>query len=553
LPSAPPSPAVRDPYDPPPPPWGPRPDLVAAAAVFVLTVALTVGAFPPCKAPEFAYVLAAPALLWACRRPKLKLFLWTLFAAQAVSWTILLSWLHHVTWGGLIFLGPFVGAWVGSWYLAAWWTMPRIIGRPTLVRVGAQLGLAGVWVVIEWTRNWLLGGFPWLPLAASQWQRMSVIQVASFTGAGGISFVLIMMNIGASAYAHRLFFEGLQGFRRRSQEFLFALFLLLACLCLMVSETINRAQFSVPLGRIALVQPEIPQSEKWDPAEQPKDWAILQRLTLLAAAGRPDLILWPEAAAPGWVKGDPQFQAQLEDLVARSRVPLLLGGVGAENPGRPTEKDFNGAFVATPDLGLQTAYYAKRHLVPFGEYVPFRSLFPKLAKIVPIGGDFQAGTDAAPLLIHLPHGTMAFGVLVCYEDIFPALARDTTLAGADVLTVLSNDAWYGEGAESPQHAAESVLRAVEARRPVLRCTNGGWSGWIDEFGAIRQTLTDENGREFFRGAESIDVTRDSRWVNQQSFYVQHGDWFVLVCAILAGLGAALLLTAPGRPAEPPAD
>jgi apolipoprotein N-acyltransferase len=552
LPSAPPSPAVRDPYDPPPPPWGPRPDLVAAAAVFVLTVALTVGAFPPFKAPEFAYVLAAPALLWACRRPQLKLFLWTLFAAQAVSWTILLSWLHHVTWGGLLFLGPFIGAWVGSWYLAAWWTMPRIIGRPTLVRVGAQLGLAGAWVVIEWTRNWLLGGFPWLPLAASQWQRMSVIQVASFTGAGGISFVLIMMNIGASAYAHRLFFEGQQGFRRRSQEFLLALFLLLACLCLMVSETINRAQFSVPLGRIALVQPEIPQSEKWDPAEQPKDWVILQRLTLFAAAGRPDLILWPEASAPGWVKGDPQFQAQLEALVAHGHVPVLLGGVGAENPGTPTEKDFNGAFVATPDLGLQTAYYAKRHLVPFGEYVPFRSLFPKLAKIVPIGGDFQAGTDAAPLLIHLPYGTIAFGVLICYEDIFPSLARDTTLAGADVLTVLSNDAWYGEGAESRQHAAESVLRAVETRRPVLRCTNGGWSGWIDEFGAIRQTLADENGREFFRGAESIDVTRDSRWVNQQSFYVQHGDWFVLVGAILVGLGATLLLTAPARPPEPPA-
>jgi apolipoprotein N-acyltransferase len=521
---------------------------VAAGAVFVLTVALTVAAFPPVKAPEFAYVLAAPALLWACRRPKWKLFAWTLFAAQAVAWTILLFWLRHVTWGGLLFLGPFIGAWVGSWYLAAWWAMPRIIGRPTLVRVMGQLGLAGLWVVIEWSRSWLLGGFPWLPLAASQWQRMSVIQVASFTGAAGVSFVLITMNIGAAAYAHRLFFEGLQGFKRRSQEFLFALFLLLACLCLMVSETVNRAQFSVPLGRIALVQPEIPQSDKWDPADEPKNWEILQRLTLLAAADRPSLILWPEAAAPGWLKGDPQFQALLERLVARAQTPVLLGGVAFEQAGTPQEKGYNGAFVVTPDLGLQTAYYAKRHLVPFGEYVPFRSLFPRLAKVVPIGGDFQAGTDASPLLIHLPGGTAAFGVLICYEDIFPSLARDTTRVGADVLAVLSNDAWYGEGGESTQHAAQSVLRAVETRRPVLRCTNGGWSGWIDEFGAVRGKLVDENNREFFRGAESLDVTRDSRWVNQQSFYVQHGDWFVLVCALLVLLGIALL---PARLAPVP--
>src|SRR6185436_18688651 len=101
----------------------------------------------------------------------------------------------------LLLLGPFVGIWIGTWYLVVWWTMPRMTGRPTLTRLLAMLGLAGAWVVIEWTRTWLLGGFPWLPLAASQWTMVSMLQVASYTGAYGVSFVVVAVNIGFAAYA----------------------------------------------------------------------------------------------------------------------------------------------------------------------------------------------------------------------------------------------------------------------------------------------------------------------------------------------------------------
>src|SRR5437879_6466610 len=167
-----------DPYDAPPSFAQRHPEGVAAVVVGVLTAALAVLSFPPFKAPEFAYAMLAPGIYWAYLRPRLKVFAWTIFAAQAVAWTIILGWLHHVTWVGLILLGPFVGAWIGTWYLAAWWTMPRIVGRPTPVRLVALLGLAGAWVVVEWTRTWLLGGFPWLPLAASQWERGSILQIA---------------------------------------------------------------------------------------------------------------------------------------------------------------------------------------------------------------------------------------------------------------------------------------------------------------------------------------------------------------------------------------
>ena len=105
-----------DPYAPQPSFWRDQADYVTAAIVFVFTVALTVLAFPPYSTPELAYACLVPGLFWAYRRPRLQLYAGTMLAAQAVAWTILLGWLHHVTWAGLFLLGPFIGAWIGSWY-----------------------------------------------------------------------------------------------------------------------------------------------------------------------------------------------------------------------------------------------------------------------------------------------------------------------------------------------------------------------------------------------------------------------------------------------------
>ena len=513
--------------------------------MFVLTVLLTVIAFPPFKTPEFAYAMLVPALFWAYTKPRFKVFAWTLFAAQAVAWLILLAWLRHVTWAGLLLLAPFVGAWVGLWYLAAWWTMPRLLGRPTPVRLMAILGLAGVWVLIEWTRTWFLTGFPWLPLAVSQWERSSVLQIAAYTGAYGVSFVLVMANLGFAAYAHRLFREGLSGFNKRSQEFFLALFLLLACLCVHLQESFNRGRFSVPFGRVAIVQPYIPQGEKWDAAMAEKILGILETQTLAAAATRPDLILWPEASTPWAVYGDPQVRQWTESLVTRAKVPLLLGSVGIENAGTADEKWLNAAFLVKPGSGLESEFYVKRHLVPFGEYVPLRPVFGWLQKFVPIGGDATPGQDSAPVLTPMGANNAVLGPLICYEDIFPDLARRSTLAGSDALVVVTNNAWYGEGGAAYQHAAHAVLRAVENRRPVIRCGNGGWSGWIDEFGVVRKTVTNEDGRIYFRGTQTIGVSRDQRWDDRLTVYTKYGDWFVLVSAGLAFFGFALLKT--GRP------
>lgn len=559
MPDLPASSSAAVPFD----PYEPRPNFfqrhaprVVAGVVFVLTVLLAVLSFPPFRIPELAYAMLVPGLFWAYTRPALKLYAGTLLAAQAVAWTILLGWLHHVTWAGLFLLGPFVGAWVGVWYLAAWWALPRIVGRPTPVRLAVMLGLAGAWVLVEWSRTWFLGGFPWLPLAASQWERTSILQVAAYTGAYGTSFVLVIMNLGFAAYAHRLFREGVTGLNKRSQEFFLALFLLLACVCVHLTESFNRRGFNQRLARIAVVQPYIPQDVKWDPARAPAILDVLEQTTLAAARAKPDLIVWPEATTPLAVRGDAGAQRFVESLVRRADVPLLLGSIVVEAAGGAGEQWFNGAFLVTPAEGVAKNYYAKRRLVPFGEFVPLRPVLGWLDKFVPIGGDFVAGETSSPLLAPMAGGATILGPLICYEDIYPQLARASVAGGAELLAVLTNNGWFGEGGAAYQHAAHSVLRAVETRRPVLRCGNGGWSGWIDEFGSVRRVVTNDAGTIYFRGTQTIEVQRDVRWAARNSFYVEHGDWFVLVCGGLAFFGYALLKTAApavarGRDADGP--
>ena len=541
---------VFDPYADEPPPWWQRhSEWLWTIAVFFFTALLTVLSFPPLNTGEFAYAFAVPAVLWAYRKPSLKRFAITVLAAQAVAWTILLSWLHHVTFLGLFLLGPFVGAWVGLWYLGAWWVVPRMLGRKNGLRIIAMLGLAGLWVLLEWTRTWVLGGFPWLPLAASQWKQVSVLQIAAFTGAYGVSFALITVNLGFAAYAHRLFFERLKGFNRRSQEFFTAMFILVVCLTVHVQETLNQRQYRTPYANIAVVQPYIPQEIKWDPSRSAGILEVLTTTSERAAATRPDFIVWPEAVTPYAIRGDDAVKTWTENLDARLGVPLLLGSVGIENKGQPDEVWRNGAFVVDPVVGLQTTGYSKRKLVPFGEFVPLRPVLGWLNKFVPIGdGDFEPGETASPLLITGKNDAYAVGPLICYEDIYPQLSRESILSGSDMLVVLTNNGWFGERGAAYQHASHAVLRAVESRRPLVRCGNGGWSGWIDEFGNIRATVTDESGSIYFRGTRTFAVTRDIRWATRHSFYTEYGDWFVAVSALLLTIGAAGLATA--RPIDP---
>jgi apolipoprotein N-acyltransferase len=530
-----------DPYDPKPTLWQRYPHLGWALGVFVSAVVLNYVAFPPVGAGDAAFALAIPAVLWAYRSPPLQMYAWSVLGAQAVAWTLILGWLHNVTWVGLFLLGPFVGLLTGLWYLAAWWALPRLLGRQVVVRLLGMFGLAALWVLLEWFRGWLFGGFPWLPLAASQWKLPIMLQISAYTGAWGTSFVLVVFNLGAAAYAHRAFFEGVSGLRKRSPELSVALLVLMGATFPFLGDMFGQRRHR--LMHVSLVQPFIPQGEKWDPARAKDDLTIIAKLTVEANdAAEPDAILWPEAVMPWAVHHDPTAAEWLAAVAKRTGKPLLVGTVYTDRVGLPDERWYNGAFVVDPQKGLLEPGYAKRKLVPFGEYIPLRPVLGWLEKFVPIGGDFTPGDSPLPLTLPVGNQEVKVGVLICYEDIFPLLARENALAGADVLAVLTNNGWFGQGGAAYQHATHSVLRAVENRRPLVRCGNGGWSGWIDEYGNIRAVVRDEDNNIYFRGYQDVTITRDERWRGRESFYTRNGDWFLLVCAGLAAAAYLVVLT-----------
>lgn len=502
------------------------------------TALLWVLSLPPFEFAEAAYIAFVPLLLWLYTKPSGKI-LWLLpLLAGWASWFAILVWLRHVTWTGTIFLSLFLSVLFLIWVGFARWTVPRIAGLSFALRVVGFAGLAGFWVLIEWVRTWLFWGFPWAPLALSQWERPVVLQIAAWSGAYGLSFMLILFNC---CVAQTLRSRVVQRERKMwTGWFSPDLYLGMGALgfCIYVFfYSLPEPESSQELFTAGVVQPYIPPDLKWDSAREIENLEVLEKQTRFVASLDNDLVLWPEAAAPWPVVGYPEMTARVLRLAKEIENPMLIGSLGYE---RDSDLWYNGVALVYPTSEMDEVFYMKRELVPFGEYVP--APFDLIVeKFVPLEGSFVPGSGAALIDLELKDSIYKVGSLVCYEDIFPALARESARAGAQVFFVATNNAWYGEEGGAEQHAAHSVLRAVENRRPVMRCGNGGWSGWIDAYGTVREVLYDENGSIYFRGGGSYTITHFDKWMRQQSFYTRNGDWFVVLCAGFALLAGVLCL------------
>ncbi|MFW5874407.1 MAG: apolipoprotein N-acyltransferase, partial [Verrucomicrobiota bacterium] len=495
--------------------------LAWALLAVVLSGVLWVASIPPCAFAEGAYVAFVPLLLWLMTRPGLRITLVAGFVLGWLAWFAMLIWLRHVTWLGTIGLSAILGLLFVLWVLLARWLLPVVAQRSFGWRLLAFSGLAAGWVLIEWSRNWLLYDFPWAPLALSQWQRPVVLQLAAWTGAYGVSFLLIFFNACVAqtlwqraTAKERKFWSGWF-----SPDLYLALTALAGCVYLFFNSLPGRDS-GRPLFRAAVVQPYIPPELKWDTDRELENLEILERQTQLVGLLESDVILWPEAATPWAVRGYAPMQERVEALAAALGRPILMGALARD---AETDVRHNGAALVAPDEGLSDTFYVKRELVPFGEYVPW-PFHGIIEKFVPLEGSFVPGTDPNLLPLEIDDRLFEVGALVCYEDVFPSLVRESVRAGAEVLFVTTNNAWYGEEGGAYQHAAHSVLRAVENRRPVMRCGNGGWSGWIDAYGSVRKVARDERGSIYFRGGDSFEVVQYADWIRRQSFYTRHGDW-----------------------------
>lgn len=521
--------------------WNPT---LWASAVFVSTFCFHTFAFPPYDIAELAYLLPVPILLWLFYRPpSLRIFMATAGGAFWLSWLVLIFWLRHVTWLGWFGLASVLTLFPVGWALLVFWWVPRFKDRGFPTRFLGILSVCSAWVILEFVRTFFLTGFPWLPLAASQWKRPVMLQISSLTGFYGVSFVLLLVGVTIAFYIRHLLQGRKRGWQRFCPEFLLGIAVWLFVTFGIFQFNFVRVQ-RVPLFDAALVQPYIPQTVKWEPSQSPRIMSQFENLVIFQKHIGADIAVLPEAAMPYPVIGDDAMRDWVEKLARDFGGPLLMGALAAEGPTVLDDPWFNGFMLVYPEDGLDPDYYQKRRRVPFGEFIPFRQALFFLEKFVPIGGDIAPGKSSAPLKLRMMGGETLIGPLICYEDIFPSLAADSVREGAQVLFVITNDAWYGEEGAPYQHAAHSVLRAVETRRPVVRVGNGGWSGWIDENGNIRDVLKSNEGSIYFSGSEVVEVSYNPHSVGEHTFFVTYGNWFIWAGSAVIVLFLLLLRRAP---------
>ncbi|MFH1580540.1 MAG: apolipoprotein N-acyltransferase [Pseudomonadota bacterium] len=376
-----------------------------------------------------------------------------------------------------------------------------------------------LWTCLEYLKSHLLTGFPWENLAYSQYLNPHIIQMADVTGLYGITFVIVFINAVICNFLNYFMhdYDG-KSWKPTVREITGALLLLVVIFIygdLRISEVETKLKTAPPID-IALIQGNIDQSVKWNPQNQQETLTTYKILSNLTSTSSSKLIVWPETAVPFYFQ-DLDARSRQVYQVAKETSNWLLFGSPSYIKEQSNVSYLNSAFLISPK-GIISGRYDKVHLVPYGEYVPLRSLFPFISKLAVGIGDFRAGEGYHPLAI-LNH---QIGVLICYEAIFPKASRIYKNMGAELLVNITNDAWFGFSSAPYQHLSMTVFRAVENRLYLLRAANTGISAIIDPAGKIvAQT------------ALFVDTSLLGRvrFIDTKTFYMAYGDAFTYLCFI----------------------
>ena len=493
----------------------------AAASVLVLVASGVLGAlaFPKTGWALLAWVWLVPALFsGATRRPRAALA--DGWLAGTAFYVVLLRWLDHtflnysaipwpVTWLPITLLAAYCGLYVGLVAGGAAWLRGRLGTGVALALVPA------LWVVGEWLRGHLMGGFPWGLLGYSQQAQLPVIQIAELGGVYAVSLLIVAINAALAALLA-------MGPRRAWPGVAAASLLLAGSFAFGVRALATETAAGAGSVEVAVIQPSIEQTIKWDPARHAQILDIYERLTREAARTKPAVVLWPETATTIFLRGDEALLDRLTRLARDIDVPILVGSLDRRDG--PRGQFLNSAFLLTGQ-GI-TAKYDKIHLVPFGEYVPLASVLGFVRSWAEFISEFGAGDIET--VFPLPGAP--FGTIICYEVIFPELFRGFVVRGASFMANITNDAWFGETSGPWQHLGTLPLRAVEHRVAIARAANTGVSAFIEPTGRIGPTLP-----LLQRGVLARRIPLRSR----TTLYTRLGDWLVYGSAVLAAAAAGI--------------
>ncbi len=370
-----------------------------------------------------------------------------------------------------------------------------------------------VWTASELLLNHLSDlSFPWLPLGLSMAHVTSLAQVADLSGVRGVSFWIAAVNgFVVDAWLYRS--------NRRAAALRVVGALVLIALVAAYGEWRIATIRLTPLARIAIVQPDIPEEVKLTTEDPSAHVAKLDSMTRAEVArSSPDLVAWPEAALDRFLWQYPTWTDSLRSAVAMHPTPMIVGFMDSSDPRIVPFAYYNAALLTDPRGYISPQPpYRKHYLVPIVERVPFVN--PDWFRGMDYFGGFGRGTTEEPF--HLDFGTV--GVLICYESIFPQLARDYAREGTSVLLNITNDAWFQHSNAPYQHFAHLSLRAIENRLPIVRAANTGISGWIDPLGRVRAETPIFVPRT---ATYRVEVT------STRTLYTRLGDWLGALCAAM---------------------
>lgn len=542
---------------------------IAPSTLLRLAAALLSGfllwtAYPPASQAESAWFALIP-LMYVIRHSTPRQACVAAGVGGMLFWVMTLSWFPAIIKNG----GPWILVVLGQVALAAWCSLYFALFAFASARVWTWAGATPswrrivavtladpfIWCGLEYLRGVFLSGFAWNFLGVSQVNNLPVIQIASVAGVYGVSALLLLVNGALTSMGERILHPFLLRWNRqetvvqpfltrllRSGESFIPFSVVLGCVAWGFVRTTHWTStcYKHPAWRVALIQPNTPCVFLADATSEEDRLKILYSQTELASAGNPDLTVWPETALNGYLPYSRSARDMVKRGVALARSPLLTGTMEATHvkvsARAPQGREYYNSVWLFNTQGdpLGRKPYRKQHLVPFGEYIPLDKTIPLLQKLAPTGVSCTPGDGANIFTLTRTNAqTLAIGALICFEDTVPELSRNAVKAGAQLLALVTNDAWFNGSIEPVQHLHQAIFRAVENGVPLVRCANSGVSCIVEPTGKTT-LLSARNALADFHGFMVLPV-----FVPQKPLpapYTRYGDFLLAIPGMFLVLG-----------------